>query len=225
MKKNKCDKGFVISAILISTMILAISVLSLYFLPEKIAIHLNLNGEADKYSNQYLFVLTGVALYILPMIMLLIFSKIKENDLSRLIGIIGAFVMSVAFFGVALSLVIITAKTSGTLQLNYESFISFFATLIGCIMFILSHFLILFSRNQIFGIRTKKSLSSEENWRKINKISSLIFYIAGLIIMIVTILLKDMYSLIPLVSVVLFCGIFIYFVNKKTGEKNYEQRK
>lgn len=139
------------------------AVIMLFKLPDIVPSHFNLSGEVDGYGSKYhILVLPGATWFVW-------FVSILEKEKNQLIHLlINVFL---------LYLEIIVVKSTIAPDTNVVQFVFVgFGLVIACLGFLLPNS----SRSFLSGVRTKKSLSSEEEWEKTNKFGGRISIFAGI---------------------------------------------
>jgi uncharacterized membrane protein len=165
-----------------------ITIIVFMLLPESIPAHWNDEGEITRWSSKYEF-----GLFIIPIVCMifgLAFTALGANVSKRNQDVswnymdelsvgLSAFFLLITVYVLHLeisSVDLITPSLSGPNAVPI---------IIGIIMIILSIGMIFTKSNIYFGIRTKWSMSSEDNWKKSQKFGALLFCIGGLIIAII----------------------------------------
>lgn len=97
MKEYKIVQIIAIISTVVALIPLVISLSAHAFLPENIPMHYNSLGVIDRWGKSYEMIILAVGLALPSLIMTLIFYKINMDFSAKLIGLIGAIVMSVTF--------------------------------------------------------------------------------------------------------------------------------
>ena len=154
-------------------------------MPENLAIHWNIAGNADGFGPKgiFAFVLPALA-FIVPILMLFI------PRLDPLRANIEKFRTSYDLFCIAITafLVYINAISIYYNLGNAFSFTQFMAPAFGVLIFATGHMVGVAERNWFIGIRTPWTLSSEKVWKKTHKLGGKLFKAAGVITLIAIVL-------------------------------------
>ena len=152
--------------------------------------------------------------YIFPLIMAIIFHKVKMSDNLRLVGLSSSVVMSVAFLAVSIYFFVVVTQKSVSLIFLFENRISFILTLMGALFVILSHILpFVYNRERL----------KNEIAKKYAVIIDILIGVCGFVIMLGTLLLNNYYSFIVFfLSILVAIAIWYIFqavMQNKVKEK------
>ena len=196
-------------------------------LPEKIAMHFDLQGHPDRYGNKTeLLVMTGV-LALVSIGLFFLLSNIYKIDpkkyavenkdrLTRM-----AFVISI--FMSALSCFIIYSSAKGGFELG----IRYVFAGVGLLFCFIGNYMHNIKPNYFAGIRVPWTLNNEENWRKTHLLAGKIWFAGGLVLSLLCLLLPDKISLIIFFALTMILVIipivYSYRLYKKTNEVGAEK--
>ena len=173
-------------------------------MPENLAIHWNIAGNADGFGPKgiFAFVLPALA-FIVPILMLFI------PRLDPLRANIEKFRTSYDLFCIAITafLVYINAISIYYNLGNAFSFTQFMAPAFGVLIFATGHMVGVAERNWFIGIRTPWTLSSEKVWKKTHKLGGKLFKASGVIAFLS--LIVPQYTFILMLAPVLLSSIFL----------------
>lgn len=160
-----------------------ITALCLYLSPYAVLpMHYGINGNADRYASKW-EIMIYTALPILFGVAYLIYSLIaqkKDNKNQKIIDKI--FFIFFAYIIIILWYVaILCLQCKAHLSNSYFSVV---AVILGGVFLLLSNFLPKARQNNIFGIRTKATLSSQTVWNKTHRFAGIIGVIGSLVLMI-----------------------------------------
>lgn len=165
-------------------------------LPEKIAMHFDLQGHPDRYGNKTeLLVMTGV-LALVSIGLFFLLSNIYKIDpkkyavenkdrLTRM-----AFVISIFMSALSCFIIYSSAKEGFELGIRYV-----FAG-VGLLICFIGNYMHNIKPNYFAGIRVPWTLNNEENWRKTHLLAGKIWFTGGLALSLLCLLLPDKISLI-----------------------------
>lgn len=147
-------------------------------LPESLAVHFNLRGEADGYQGKLSFLLTyGLLMTVMPWLMKLLpaidpkrENYAKFNDIYELFRLLITLVLS-GLLGIVIAY-----------NLGYQVRIQMIVLLIiGGLWIIIGNYLGRIRFNYFVGIRTPWTLANEEVWRRTHRLAGPLWMEAGLI--------------------------------------------
>lgn len=207
MKKNK------IFTVLILLSIIATSLVYPY-LPDKVAIHWNIEGNPDKISNKIFVFITAL----LPMIILFLREKMPKLDpkkesyikheksyyITTSIIVIFFIIIHWITIGIALGIPISIGKIVPILT--------------GSMLIIFGNYMSQVRPNFFFGIRTPWALSNEYVWRKTQRFGGYSFIVSGIIIISSTLLTQKISFILIIISIFgvsIASYIFSYLQYKK----------
>ena len=205
-----------VEAIIIG-LVLASFTVSLYFyplIPEKIAIHWNLQGQVDGYASKF------PGLFILPSLLVgivLLFITIPKVDplkgnIERFRKYYDGFIILFSAFMVFIHLYVISWNIGIRISPNIVLPLGF-----GILFFYCGILCENAKRNWFIGIRTPWTLSSERVWEKTHKVGGRLFKACG-IISIAGLLFPShatYFILIPVMFTVAFLIVFSYLEYQK----------
>jgi len=205
-----------VEAIIIG-LVLASFMVSLYFyplMPEKIAIHWNLQGQVDGYASKFpgLFILPSLLVgIVLLFITIPKVDPLKEN-IERFRKYYDGFIILFSAFMVFIHLYVISWNIGIRISPNIVLPLGF-----GILFFYCGILCENAKRNWFIGIRTPWTLSSEKVWEKTHKVGGRLFKACG-IISIVGLLFPShatCFILIPVMFTVAFLIVFSYLEYQK----------
>jgi uncharacterized membrane protein len=173
-------------------------------LPESVALHFNINGEPDRYGSKK--ELWGSALLMLGVsvgVYLIItninridpkrYAKEMQDKYDKMAVAIVLFLSVIHFF-------VINSASSGKISLPPGVIFA----LISVLFAVMGNYMYNIKPNYFVGIRVPWTLESEDNWRRTHHLASRIWFIAGILMAILTLLLPPTPGMI-----VFFTGIFL----------------
>ena len=192
-------------------------------LPERIAMHYNLKGEADRFGDKTeLMILVAVITAINIGIYFLLVNinridpkkKFSKDNLPRMRNI--AFFISIFMSAVACFLIYNMGKEEATFNPN------FLVVGIGILFTILGNYFYSIKPNYFAGLRTPWALENENNWRLTHQLGGKLWFVGGLAIVVAGLLLKEILLFIALMIIILVMVVipiaYSYRLYKK--EKN-----
>ena len=188
-------------------------------LPEQLPTHWNFNGEADGYSTKLSAMLMQIGIMTLIYLSANFMPKIdprKANYTYFLKGYTIIYNSMLTIFFVLNILMVLNG-------LGHDIPMSSIGTLvIGTLFVILGNFLPQVRSNFSIGVRTPWTLSNDEIWRKTHRFMAKIFFIAGIILILVTFvsgLLKQIAVIGIVIVVIIAPYIYSFLAYRKTLSK------
>lgn len=219
-------KKMVFWGVAIFQMVLVI--VMLFFLPDKVPMHFDLFGQIDRWGSKYeLFVIVALTLICLVLLYSLVYkSEIKlekdyldadkRKELQRQVNILLysgiGFEVLMTFFIVFSGLK--SVQTEETIN-SKENILQSFGILSGSILIILGILLFFIKKNSVIGIRTKWSLKNELTWKYSQRYSAVVFLIAGLGNILISIFYHGEYLLILIVVISIIANMYCIYLTKK----------
>jgi len=184
-------------------------------LPDQVAIHFNYNNIPDNYAPKFFAVVGIPFLLLILQILLCVISDLsdKNKEANRKIIIFSKWIIPIV--SIVINIIVIMFSLGRTTSISRPVCI-----IIGLIFITLGNYLPKTKQNNVIGIRTKYTLSSEEIWKKTSRITGYTMITFGLLF-IVSAFLDTMISIIILIAflaAMLFVSI-IYPIRiaKKSG--------
>lgn len=158
-------------------------------LPEKVALHFDLNGNVDRYgSKKELLVSSALLLGVSAGVYLLItninrfdpkrYAKGMQDKYDKMAVAVVIFLAVIHFFVLSSSL---------SARITLPPGIVF--ALVSVLLAVMGNYMYNIKPNYFVGIRVPWTLESEENWRKTHHLASRIWFIAGILMAILCLLL------------------------------------
>lgn len=155
-------------------------------LPEKVALHWNINGEIDRYGDKSELILVPVLLPLLIYVLFLIIPAIDPKGKIKHMGNKYDVLKTIlTVFMSALAMIVIYASINETF---YNP--NYIVLLIGLLFVILGNYFKTIRANYFIGIKTPWTLENETVWKETHKLAGKLWFIGGLIIVLGSLLLK-----------------------------------
>ncbi len=187
-------------------------------LPDKIAIHFDLEGNANNWTakNQIIYLLLGLGLgnYLL---MLLIPKFDPKKKIDQMGSKYYSLRLVMSIFMTLISVYIL--YTGNGNQLNLNTLI----ILTACFYIIFGNYLQTVKPNYFIGIRTPWALENDQTWKKTHRLAGRIWMIAGLFVLIISFLLENKFLLGILFATTTFIIVIIPIIYSYTEFKKLKQ--
>ncbi len=160
-------------------------------LPERIAMHFDLEGKPDRFGNKTELLVMVIVLSAMSVGLFFLLSNIYKIDpkkyaaenkdrLKRMGFIISIFLSAMACF------IIYSSVNEG-----FDMSIGYVFAGVGLLYSVLGNYMHTIKPNYFAGFRLPWTLHSEENWRKTHLLGGKIWFVGGLVIAIVSLLLPN----------------------------------
>lgn len=162
-----------------------ISIVSYPYLPEQVPIHWNMQGEVDNYSSKLFnaILLPGMIIFLYSLLSVLPKIDPKKENVKKFGS--SYYIIMLATMLLFIVIQIITILVALGYDIDMPVIISI---LVGILLVITGNYLQRARQNFFMGVRTPWTLSNEKVWDRTHRLSSKVFVLAG-IIMIVSVLL------------------------------------
>ncbi len=177
------------------------------FMPEEVPVHIGFSGEVDRIGSKY-------ESFILPLLslvfgsFLLLLAKHGEADNERVLLRAN---IALQFFMIAFSVFWLSGSLSFDVLDSSHDFglvVTKFAPIgSGALFIVLGNLLPKSNMNSVFGVRTSWSMSSEELWRKTQRLSGYVFIVSGVVMIVLGLLLDGMLGIFALLALVIICAV------------------
>ena len=172
----------------ISVLPIVISLVSLFFLDDNIPMHYDVKGAVDRMGSKYEILIYPIIILILGVIGISTIKKyenkynVSKDNRTKLSYLNNIEIMIKLFFSI---IIINFVSFIYYLLLSYgviNKFINNLALglIIGILLILCGLFIRKSNRNNIFGLRTKWSLSNDRAWQKSNEFGGISLVIAGI---------------------------------------------
>jgi uncharacterized membrane protein len=188
-------------------------------LPEKVAVHFDINGNADRYGNKSEVVIAisiitaiSIATYLfLPLIYKIDPKKSAIENKPRLKKISIATALFLSFVGC----VIVSSSQNGGIKMSMQLIFGG----IGLLWCILGNYMYNMKPNFFAGIRIPWTLSNEDNWKQTHRLAGKLWFAGGLLTLLAAITLPQTWLVILFISIAALTAIipmiYSYLLFKK----------
>lgn len=214
---------------IIAAIPLMVTVALLPFIPERVPMHYNFNGEIDRWGSRTEELIFPVAILLITLLwhfMINFFEKKKTTAKSekeavealsnyKLLGIV-SISLSV-MFGIMHFFLLYGACASADSGSDYSAVdigrIS--CILLGITFIILGNFMTKSKRNSVVGVRIIWSLYNDNTWRKSNRFGSIALIITGILTIVTAILAGAAVSTVMMIIYLISASIITMIYSKK----------
>ena len=176
-------------------------------LPQKIAMHFDLQGNADRFDSKNGFLWFIGIMLVANAGMYLLLTNIYRIDPKKYAAENKDRLQRIAFalvvFLSVVQCIVIYIGTQGSLKLNLR----FFFALIGLFWAVIGNYMNNLRPNYFAGIRLPWTLENEENWRRTHHLASKLWFGGGLLITVMCIFTSTTVSIIAIFSILLIAVV------------------
>ncbi|HXJ98408.1 MAG TPA: SdpI family protein [Gelidibacter sp.] len=159
-------------------------------LPSKVPMHWNIKGEIDRYGDKSELIIIP---FLLPLLVYLIFLVVPKIDPKNKLNKMGGKLQAIKFLLTTLMsilalFIIYTAKNQSFTNPNY------IVIIIGVLFIVIGNYFKTIKPNYFIGIRTPWTLENETVWKKTHKLGGKMWFIGGILIVILSLILNKSLS-------------------------------
>lgn len=210
MKRYRYKETLVITSLITVSPMLA-GVLLWNRLPEEIATHFGRNNEVNGWSSKP-FAVFGLPLFMLAIHLLCSFATMSDPKKKNINDKMFRWIL---WLIPVLSL--ITCLTCYGASLGYDVNVSMIIQiLVGAVFAVMGNYMHKLKQNYTVGIKLPWTLNSEENWNRTHRGASWLWIVCG-ILMILNVVLKIDWLMLPVVIVMIAFPVAYSFVLYKKG--------
>jgi uncharacterized membrane protein len=191
-------------------------------LPETVAMHFDLKGNPDRFGTKRELITTSIVLIIANAVVYLILTNIYHIDPKRYAAENKSRLYRIGFavcvFLSAVLCLIIYSGTHGNIRFSTRLILSG----LGLLFALIGNYMHNIKPNYFAGFRLPWTLENEDNWRKTHLLGGKLWFIAGLVIAVICLILPSEASMVAFFTimfiVVLIPAIYSYRLYKKKNQ-------
>jgi len=188
-------------------------------LPEKVAMHFDLKGNVDRFGSKNELILMSSVLIFMNAVVYLILTNIYRIDPKRYAAENKSRLYRIAFavcvFISAVLCLIIYSSTQGNIKFSTRLILSG----IGLLFAFIGNYMHNLKPNYFAGFRLPWTLENEDNWRKTHLLGGKVWFVGGLVIAVICLLLPPEASMVAFFAIMLVIvfipAIYSYRLYKK----------
>ncbi len=208
---TKKEKNVFIVSSLLCLLPIAIGLLLYNKLPESMAIHWNIQGEADNYMNKLMAILfIPILMFIVDIIAkgVTLLEPKKPLEKSTALKYMLMFFIPVFTFVIQSTIYLIGLGYN----LNINSVVSI---MFGITFIVLGNYMPKVTANKVIGVRLPWTLSNDEVWYKTHRLTSIIFVITGICLLLIVLFFSNTINIMILTLATIFIAILIPIIYSK----------
>ncbi len=167
-------------------------------LPEKIAVHFDLQGNPDRYGSKNELLTTCIVLILMNVIVYLVLTNIYRIDPKKYASEnknrLHSIAFAVAAFLAAVLWLVIYSSMQGKIKFSTGLIFSG----VGILLAVVGNYLPNMKPNYFAGLRLPWALESEENWRRTHRLAGKLFFAGGILLAAICLFTP------PVASIILF---------------------
>lgn len=210
---------------LLTRLPLTVTLISFFFMPDTVPVHFDLNNNVDRWGSKYELLLLPLIIIAIGIVSLLVAKHFREKEehgnnnynvfttvsivILVIFNVLTYFTLYIAFIGIQ------------DLDASSVNMFSLITLLFGFALVIIGNVMPKVRINSMLGLRTKWSMSSEEAWKKSQRFGGYSAIITGLLMIIMSFVLKGSASIFAMVMLLVAMGI-VDTVYSYIASKNLE---
>ena len=191
-------------------------------LPEEMAMHFDLKGNPDRYGNKSELLVMAAVLSAMSIVIYFALSNIYKIDPKKYAADnkdrLHRMGFAIAVFIIALTCFIIYSTARGTMKMS----IRYVFAGVGLLLCLIGNYMHTIRPNYFAGLRLPWTLNNEDNWRKTHLLAGKLWFIGGLVIAILCLVVPDTAAMVLFfiftVILILVPVIYSYRLYKKNEQ-------
>jgi uncharacterized membrane protein len=191
-------------------------------LPEEMAMHFDLKGNPDRYGNKSELLIMAAALSAMSILIYFGLSNIYKIDPKKYAADnkdrLHRMGFAIAIFIVALTCFIIYSTSKGNMRMSMR----YIFAGIGLLLCLMGNYMHTIKPNYFAGLRLPWTLNNEDNWRKTHLLAGKLWFIGGLVIAILCLLVPGTAAIvlffIATIVLILVPVVYSYRLYKKNDQ-------
>jgi len=160
-------------------------------LPEEMAMHFDLKGNPDRYGNKSELLIMTAALSAMSILIYFGLSNIYKIDPKKYAADnkdrLQRMGFAVAVFIIALTCFIIYSTSKGNMRMSMR----YIFAGVGLLLCLMGNYMHTIKPNYFAGLRLPWTLNNEDNWRRTHLLAGKVWFIGGLVIAILCLIVPD----------------------------------
>jgi len=187
---------------------------ALFFLPERIPLHWNLAGEADRFGSKYMLLL-------LPLLQLFLVGFLtywpkldpaRRGEWKSWPLLVAAAAWALTLTQLAVLYLVEATLAEGGLR-SPEAGLKALLFAVGITFIVLGNYLPKAPQNWVYGIRTPWTLASPRVWHRVHRVGGWLFLLLGALTLVLAILLPPAQALPTLFVLLALATLYLVFLS------------
>jgi uncharacterized membrane protein len=191
-------------------------------LPEKVAMHFDLEGRPDRYGNRSELMIMIIVLSLMSIGVYFLLANIYKIDPKKYAAEnkerLRRMGFAIAVFMSALACFIVYSTAKGTIEFGMR----YIFAGVGLLLSLMGNYMHTIKPNYFAGLRLPWTLNNEDNWRKTHLLAGKLWFAGGLLLAVLCIVLPDKISLILFFITMLVLVIIPVVYSYRLYKKNLE---
>ncbi len=193
-------------------------------LPDTIALHYNVKGEADRYGNKSELITMTAVLSLVNTVIYLLLPQVYKIDPKKHAAENKDRLQRIAFAVCAFTAAIICLLIYSSAHGNMEFGTRFILAAIGLLFAVMGNYMHTIKPNYFAGFRLPWTLQDDDNWKKTHLLGGKLFFAGGLFIAVVSLFAPFLFTWITMVVttliIILITAIYSYRLYKSRKDLN-----
>lgn len=198
------------------------TVFSLFFLPDSVPMHFDINHQVDRWGSKYEMLILPIIVLILGAVFIFVgkfLAKNEEHGNNNYNIFSTVSIAMLAIFNVInIGLIYIALKGIENLSTGDIDFLRILVFMFGLLFIIIGNIVPKAKMNSMLGLRTKWSMSSEDAWKKSQRFGGYAAIIAGVLMIVESLIFSEMTTIIVMLCIIVVMAIvdtvYSYYASK-----------
>lgn len=201
---------------------LVATVVSLFFMPETVPVHFDINNQVDRWGSKYELLLLPIVALITGIVIIFTAKRIDKKENSgnnnyKVFTTVGIIILAL-FNIITLYILYIGLTNAQTLDNMQVDIYSLLSLMFGIMFVVVGNIMPKIRMNHVLGIRNKWTKSSETVWKKAHRFGGFTCIVTGLLAIVSSFVFSGQVSLMILIGLILANGIittiYSYVISK-----------
>ena len=198
------------------------TVFSLFFLPDSVPMHFDINHQVDRWGSKYEMLILPIIVLIMGAVFIFVGKSLAKNEEHgnnnyNIFSTVSIAILAI-FNVINIGLIYIALKGIENLSTGDIDFLRILVFMFGLLFIIIGNIVPKAKMNSILGLRTKWSMSSEEAWRKSQRFGGYSSIVVGILTIIESLIFSDTTTIFVMLGLIFVMAIadtvYSYFASK-----------
>ncbi|GFI22573.1 immunity protein SdpI [Lachnospiraceae bacterium] len=204
---------------------IAVTLIGLHYLPERIPTHYNLANQADRWGSKYELLAFPILVVFFGIFMRVLANYHKNQEKfgsnNERICFISGIICMITFSFLNYYFLYVGSKSIENISILAIDLEQFVFAMLGIVLIIIGNILPKIKMNSVTGLRTRWSMKNEVTWKKSQFFGGVSFLITGFIIVIISFITKGIkcmiLSLVIFGTAIIIDIFYTYWIAKKNN--------